>query len=79
MYSSFMTAGLSKEEAEICQWLSHKRRATIKEFLEAFSFAKATMNRRLAKLAKDGLIKVHGSGRGTFYTLDYGPNVFETK
>ena len=79
LYSSFMTAGLAKEEAEICQWLSHKERATIKDFLEAFSFAKATMNRRLAKLAKDGLIQVHGSGRGTFYTLDYGPGVFETK
>ena len=79
LFSSFLTAGLSQEEAEICQWLSHKGRATIKEFLEAFSLAKATMNRRLAKLAKDGLIKVHGSGRGTFYTLDYGPGVLETK
>lgn len=79
LFSSFLTAGLSQEEAEICQWLSHKGRATIKEFLEAFSLAKATMNRRLAKLAKDGLIKVHGSGRGTFYTLDYGPGVLEMK
>ncbi|HDH98637.1 MAG TPA: MarR family transcriptional regulator [Deltaproteobacteria bacterium] len=64
-----LTADLSQEEAEICQWLSHKGRATIREFLEAFSLAKATMNRRLAKLAKDGLIKVHGSGRGTFFIL----------
>ena len=79
LFSSFLTAGLSQEEAEICQWLSHKGRATIREFQEAFSLAKATMNRRLAKLAKDGLIKVHGSGRGTFYTLDYGPGVLEMK
>ena len=79
LFSSFLTAGFSQEEAEICQWLSHKGRATIREFQEAFSLAKATMNRRLAKLVKDGLIKVHGSGRGTFYTLDYGPGVFETK
>ena len=79
LLSSFLTAGLSQEEANICQWLSHKEQATIKEFLEAFSLAKATMNRRLAKLVKDGLIKVHGSGRGTFYTLDYGPGVFEAK
>jgi len=36
------------------------------------------MNRRLSKLVRDGLVKVHGSGRGTYYTLDYGQNVYET-
>ncbi len=40
---------------------------------------KATMHRRLAKLMKDGWIKVHGSGRGTFYTIDYGQKVAELK
>ncbi len=79
LYSSFMTTGLSKVESEICQWLSHKERATIKEFLEAFSLAKATMHRRLAKLMKDGWVNVHGSGRGTFYTLDYGQELSELK
>jgi ATP-dependent DNA helicase RecG len=79
LYSSFMTTGLSKVESEICQWLSHKERATIKEFLEAFSLAKATMHRRLAKLMKDGWVKVHGSGRGTFYTIDYGQELSELK
>jgi len=59
--------------------LPPRGRATIREFMEEFSLAKATMHRRLSKLVKDGLIKVHGSGRGTFYALDYGPNVFEPK
>ena len=78
LYSSFLALGISEKDAEICQWLSHKEKASIREFLEAFSLPKATMNRRLSKLVKEGLVRVHGSGRGTFYTLDYGPNVHET-
>ncbi|MBI5604128.1 MAG: putative DNA binding domain-containing protein [Deltaproteobacteria bacterium] len=79
LFSSFSAAGFSTEESEICQWLSHKRWASTKEFLEALPIAKATLNRRLAKLAERGWIKIHGAGRGTFYTLNYGPGVFETK
>ena len=79
LFSSFTATGLSREDAEICQWLSHKSRATIKEFQDTFYLAKATMHRRLANLMKGGWIKVHGSGRGTFYTIDYGQEVIEPK
>jgi len=34
---------------------------------------------RLANLRKDGWIKVNGSGRGTFYTVDYGQEVDQPK
>jgi predicted HTH transcriptional regulator len=53
--------------------------ATIKELQDTFHFAKATMHRRLANLMKGGWIKVHGSGRGTFYTIDYGQEVIGPK
>jgi hypothetical protein len=33
----------------------------------------------LASLLKDGWIKAHGSGRGTFFTIDYGREVIEPK
>lgn len=79
LYSSFMTLGISESEAEICQWLSHKGQASIREFMKVFSLPKATMNRKISKLVNDGLIKVHGSGRGTFYTLHYGPGIHEPR
>jgi len=79
LFSSFNAAGLSEEEAEICQWLSQKGRATSRGLQDAFSLAKATMHRRLVSLMKDGWIKTPGSGRGTFYTIDYGQEVVEPK
>jgi len=33
----------------------------------------------LASLLKDGWIKAHGFGRGTFYTIDLGQEVIEPK
>jgi predicted transcriptional regulator len=72
-FSSFPAAGLSEEDAEICQWLSQKGQATIRGLQEAFHLAKTTINRRLANLMKNGWIKRHGPRRGTFYTIDYGP------
>jgi ATP-dependent DNA helicase RecG len=79
LLSSFPAAGLSEEESEICQWLSQKGRATSRELQDAFRLAKATMHRRLASLIKDGWIKAHGSGRGTFHTIDYGQEIVEPK
>jgi hypothetical protein len=35
--------------------------------------------RQMILQAREGWVKIHGSGRGTYYTLDYGPGIFETK
>ena len=77
LYSSFVTAGLSPEEANICLLLSKKKTATTQQLLSELPISKATINRRLGKLAKEGWVRVHGSGRGVFYSLEYGPSVIE--
>ena len=77
LYSSFVTAGLSQEEANICLLLSKKKTATTQQLLSELPISKATINRRLGKLAKEGWVRVHGSGRGVFYSLEYGPSVIE--
>jgi len=78
-YSSFMTAGLSQEDANICHLLSKKKTATTRQLLSELPLSKATINRRLGKLAKEGWVRIHGSGRGVFYSLEYGPSVVEPK
>lgn len=79
LYSSFMTAGLSQEDANICLLLSKKKTATTQQLLSELPFSKATINRRLGKLAQEGWVRIHGSGRGVFYSLEYGPSVVEPK
>jgi len=79
LYSSFMTAGLSQDDANICHLLSKKKTATTQQLLGELPLSKATINRRLGRLAKEGWVRVHGSGRGVFYSLEYGPSVVETK
>lgn len=79
LYSSFMTAGFSQEDANICHLLSKKKTATTRQLLSELPLSKATINRRLGKLAKEGWVRIHGSGRGVFYSLEYGPSVVEPK
>lgn len=79
LFSSFLAAGLSEEDANICHWLSIKKTATTKQLTSELPLSKATINRRLGKLAKEGWVKIHGSGRGVFYSLEYGPGIIETK
>jgi len=70
---SYVAAGLSPDEAKLCQWLASYSPATIKDLMKTFHIPKTTAHRRIAKLVSEGYIEVHGSGRTTFYALRYGP------
>ncbi|MEW6186877.1 MAG: ATP-binding protein [Thermodesulfobacteriota bacterium] len=71
--SSYIAAGLIPEEVKICQWLSSKGKASIKDFVVSFHISKASIHRRLTPLIRNGWIETEGSGPSTKYRLRYTP------
>lgn len=79
LLTSYVAAGLSTNEAKMCQWLASHSPASIKDFMKAFKIPKTTAHRRIGKLVTEGWIEVLGSGRSTCYLLRYVSTDSETK
>ena len=79
LLTSYLAAGLSTDEAKMCQWFASHSPASIKDFMKAFKIPKTTTHRRIGKLVTEGWIEVHGSGRSTYYALRYSYTDSETK
>ena len=73
--SSFMAAGLTPEEVNICQWLSSKGKASIKDFVNGLHISKASVHRRLTPLLKQGWIQKQGAGPSTSYQVSNVPRL----
>ena len=73
--SSFISAGLTPGEVNICQWLSSKGKASIKDFVAGLHISKASVHRRLTPLLKQGWIETKGVGPSTRYQISNAPRL----
>jgi ATP-dependent DNA helicase RecG len=82
LFTSFADAGLSAEEARMCEWLVAHGSASIKDFIAVFHLPKATVHRRLTRLVAEGWLEAHSAGRSFYYSLRHSPTILgqsETK
>ncbi|MCI0555427.1 MAG: putative DNA binding domain-containing protein [Anaerolineae bacterium] len=69
LLKSFVDAGLSSEDAKVCEWLASHGPATIRDLMADLDVSKTTAHRRISKLIAEGWIEVLGSGKNTSYGL----------